>query len=146
MTAPNLFNVKWAGTQPGADSAQYSLFSTCSTGVADDATHKDNVTMNMNRFGGCGANFFANMALRKFVLSLKNSQAGTLNEYYSPDRGATWQSISSQAVPIPTAGFTTEVEYLIETYSDWRVEWVNGGVAQATWSPQFALSDQRAIP
>jgi hypothetical protein len=141
-TGNGLAQIKWGGTVPGADANTYVLFATCNPG----STQTDRVVQNANRDGGCPAAFFANTGTRKFVFSLKNSQAGTLNEYYSPDRGTTWLQISTMAIPIPAAGFTTEREFLVETYQDWKLEWLNGGVAQATWSPQMALSDQRAIP
>lgn len=137
-----LFQVNWQGTIPGADANTYVLWATANPG----STQTDRVIQNANRDGAMGARFFANLGVRKIVLSLKNSQAGTLNEYYSPDRGTTWLSVSSFAIPIPAAGFTTEREFLVESYADWKLEWVNGGVAQATWSPQIAGTDQRAIP
>lgn len=142
MTSSGLAQIKWGGTVPGADVNTYVLFATANPG----STQTDRVIQNANRDGACGQSFFAMMGTRKVVFSVKNSQAGTLNEYYSPDRGVTWLQISTQAIAIPAAGFTTEREFLVETYMDWKLEWVNGGVAQATWSPQLALTNQRAIP
>ena len=137
----SIAQILWQGTTPGADSNVYVLFATCTPG----ATQTDRVIQNANRDGGCPAHFFANANAHKFVVDLKNSQAGTLDEYYSPDRGTTWLKISSNPVAIPAAGFDTPREYLVESYADWKLEWTNGGVAQATWSPQMALTDQRAV-
>ncbi len=134
--------IVWQGTTPGADGNTYVLWATCNPGN----TQTDRVIQNANRDGACPAHFFANAGVRKFVLDLKNSQAGTLNEYYSPDRGTTWLQISSNAIAIPAAGFDTAREFLVESYADWKLEWVNGGAAQATWSPQMSLTDQRATP
>jgi hypothetical protein len=145
-TVGGLMGIVWSGTVPGADVFNYLLFATCAPGFTDDATHKDYIANNMNRFGGCGKNFFQMMAFRKFVASLKNSQAGTLVESYSVDRGTTWLGVSSTPIAIPAAGADTEREFLIESYPDWKLEWTNGGVAQATWSPAFSLGDQRAVP
>lgn len=148
MGAGGLGRFKWSGTVPGADTEQYSIWSSTATQVADDATHNDNVANNANRDGACGANLFQLTHTDKAVFSVKNSQAFTLNEYYLPDRntGTTWIQISSVSCPIPASGFTTEREFLVETYPDWRLEVVNQGVAQATWSPTLSFVDQRAIP
>lgn len=137
----SICQINWQGTVPGADANTYVLFATAVPGT----TQTDRVIQNANRDGACPARFFANACARKFVLDLKNSQAGTLNEYYSPDRGATWLQISTNPVAIPAAGFDTPREFLVEAYADWKLEWVNGGVAQATWSPQMALTGQRAL-
>lgn len=146
MGAGGLGRFTWTGTTPGADSNQYSIWSSCRTGVADDATHKDNVANNANRDGANGANMFQLTHTDKVVFSVKNAAAFTLNEYYSIDRGTTWLQISSVSCPIPASGFTTEREFLVETYPDWRLEVVNQGSAQTTWSPTLAFVDQRAIP
>lgn len=137
--------IKWEGTTPGADAFIYLLWSTASPGTAD-GTHIDYVAQNANRFGGCPAHFFGNSGIRKVVLDLKNSQAGTLNEFYSNDRGVTWLQVSTDPVAIPAAGFDTSREFLVESYADWKLEWTNGGVAQIGWTPQIALTDQRAVP
>lgn len=141
-----LGRIKWQGTTPGADTHQYSIWSTCSTGVADDATHHDNVAQNANRDGGCGGNFLPMTHTDKIVFSVKNAAAFTLNEYYSLDRGATWLQISTASIAIPAANTSTEREFLVETYPDWRLEVVNQGAAQTTWSPTLAGVDQRAVP
>lgn len=143
MAEGGLGRIRWQGTVPGGDSNVYLLWATTNPA----GTQTDASTQNANRDGGCGACLFQNTHTDKIVLSLNNSQAGTLNEYYSVDRGANWRQVSTEAIVIPTAGFTTEREFLVETYPDWKLEWVNGGVAQsAAWSPTLAGVDQRAIP
>ncbi len=144
MGAGGLGRFTWSGTTPGADSEQYSIWSSCATGIADDATHNDNVANNANRDGACGANLFPNTHTDKAVFAVKNSQAFTLNTYYSLNRGTTWLQISTEVCAIPATGFTTDREFLVEMYPDWRIEVVNGGVAQATWSPTLSFVDQRA--
>lgn len=132
--------INWGGTVPGADSNTYVLWASCVPGT----TQTDRVIQNANRDGACGARMFAEYGLHKFTITLKNSQAGTLNTYYSPDRGTTWLQLTTDAVAIPGAGTASRFEWIVEAYPDWKVEWVNGGVAQATWSPAMVLTDQRA--
>lgn len=143
-----LTQVKWLGTTPGADAFTYLLFATTllSTDV-NDGTHKDYDKNNMNAFNAWGARSFAYLGIRKVVLSLKNSQAGTLIESYLTDRATgAWRTVSSPAIGIPAAGFDTEREFLVESYPDWKLEWANGGVAQVGWDPTLALTNQRAVP
>jgi hypothetical protein len=133
--------INWGGTIPGADAFTYCLWAT-----ADPGAVVDRAVQNANRDGACGKRFFATAGIRKFVFSLKYSQGGTLNEYMSPDRGVTWRQISTTVVGVPVATATLEQEFLVESYPDWKLEWVNGGAAQTPWEPEMALTDQRAIP
>ncbi len=117
-----------SGGTPGADANTYVLFSTV---VAFP-----------------GANYLAENGMKRLQLGMSNSQAGTLNWYKSQTRltstSATpvWTQIGTQAV---VAGATAEndFDFLVEEYTDFKLEWVNGGVAQATWLLDMALTDER---
>jgi hypothetical protein len=115
---------KYTGATPGADSNVYVLFST----VAANAP----------------ANFFAMSGTCRVTLSLSCSQNGTLKAYKSQDRGVTWQQYVADdaVVAAPTAAAFRD--YVVEGLADWKLEWTNGGVAQATWLVDMALTDQRA--
>lgn len=121
-------NITYQGLTPGADANTYVMFSTA---VAFPAPY----FVGMNR-------------MKRFQLGLSNSQSGTLNWYKSntrltaPSTTPVWTQIGTLAV---VAGATAEntVDLLIEEYADWKVEWVNGGVAQATWVVSMALSGER---
>lgn len=80
----------------------------------------------------------------RYVLSLKNSQAGTLKAYASADAGATWAEIYEVAVAASTAQRNNIVAVPIEPHKDIRIDWVNGGVAQATWYVAQGLDDGQA--
>lgn len=116
------------GGVPGADSNTYLLFST--------------VVM------FAGANVLAGTGMKRLQLGLSNSQAGALNWYKSQSRltnssnAPTWTQIGTAAI---AAGATAENDYdwLIEEYADFKLEWVNGGSAQATWVVDLALTDSR---
>lgn len=139
--------VKWVGTTPGADAFTYLLFAThlLSTDV-NDGTHKDYDKNNLNAFNAWGARSFAYLGIRKVVFDVHNTQAFVLNEYYLTDRAGVWRLHSSTAVGIPAGGTGSSIEYLVEDFADWKLEAVNGGVAQVGWEPQIAMTDQRAIP
>lgn len=118
------FTVAVTGGTPGADANTYKLFdSTVSFGTR------------MMRTLGIG----------RVTFDVKNSQAGTLNAYRSTDAGANWDQFDSRAVPIAAAGtISGPFDYLADTYNDLKLEWVNGGVAQATWRPEImAIAGER---
>lgn len=92
---------------------------------------------------GMGANFMAEAQLNRLYLTLINSQAGTLNAYSSEDRGVNWTKIYTAAVGISAANSESPYDFLIEPYSDWKLEWVNGATPQTTFRPAMALQGQR---
>jgi hypothetical protein len=126
-------NLKYAGATPGADANTYVLFATILPAAPTNA-------MNANWMESA----FALLGARKFCLLLDHVQAGTLNAYQSRDRGATWQQIDSQAIAAPAATSSTVVDFVVEGLRDWKLEWVNGGVAQNPWQVNMSLSEQRA--
>lgn len=136
MTEPYA-GLKYMGATPGADANTYVLVATTLPAAPTDA-------MNMNRDGACPENFAALTGRRKLCLTLDHVQAGTLNFYASQNRGTTWRQIDTVAAPAPAASGSTVVEFLIEGLRDWKLEWVNGGVAQNPWEPNLSLSDERA--
>lgn len=121
--------VKYTGSTPGADANTYTLFTTV-TGTAPNSE--------------IGQDFFAIAGIRKFHLLLKFSQAGTLKWYESTDRGVNWRQIGQEAVAAPAATADIERDYIVEALRDFKIEWVNGGVAQSPWDPLMALDSQRA--
>lgn len=127
-------HLKYAGSTPGADANTYVLFATILPAAPTNA-------MNAN----WPAKAFQLLGVRKFCIDIDHVQAGTLNEYKSDDRGANWRQVSTEAVAAPAASGVTRREYLVEADQDWKLEWVNGGVAQNPWVVDMALSDDRTI-
>ena len=113
---------------PGADSNTYVLFST-TTAFPGGAMHQ-----------GAG--------VKKLFVTIKNSQAGTLNTFRGSARtslnATTWTQMTTEAIAAGTSTTSTSREYLLEQFSDFKLEWVNGGVAQGTWTLDMALSDEQA--
>ena len=117
--------ITYAGTTPGADASTYPLF--------------DTTTASPNARG-----FFALAGIQRVRLELEHTQAGTLNASWSQDGGTTWVVHDSTAVAIPAANQSTGVDYNVGNYRDWKLEWVNGGVAQASWIVALSMSDDQA--
>lgn len=104
-----------SGGTPGADGNTYVLF--------DSTKHLSGASLN-------------EMDINRIQLALNNSQAGTLNASFSTDKGTTWTQYSSTAVAIySTTTAPQPYDFSVDAYQDWKLEWVNGGVAQATWKP-----------
>lgn len=123
--------IRYTGATPGADANTYPFFDTVTAFPAPRY-----VAMNQ---------------MKRLQVGLSNSQAGTYNWYKSSSRvtnpslttsQVTWTQIGTVAV---AAGATAENtnDFLIEEYDDFKLEFVNGGVAQATWVVNLALSGER---
>ncbi len=121
MKNPFFVPVPYTGATPGADSATYTLFST------------------VTKFPG--KYYCASDCLPRLVLSLQNSQAGTLKGYRSNDRGVTWvQVFPDTAIAAAAAGSINFYDFFIAEYADFKLDWTNGGNAQATWNIDMALA------
>jgi len=128
-------HIRYTGATPGADVLVYSFFDTV---VAFP-----------------GARYVGMHRMKRLVVDLSNSAAGTFNLYKSSTRvtnpalavtrdttKVTWAQIAT----FPAAAVTTTsniLDLLIEEYDDVKLEFVNGGAAQATWLPNIALTGER---
>lgn len=132
----------YTGAAPGADAATYVLFATAPPSAGS------------TNFAFPGAKYCAMSKMKRYVLQLFNSQAGTLNVYVSKTRAGdaalnpttatvVWTQLSTAAIVASTTAAPNVLDILIEHYDDFKVEWVNGGAAQATWLVQQALSGER---
>lgn len=107
---------------PGTDSNTYVMFSSVVTFPA-------------------GTFRVINGGVSRVTFSVENSQAGTVKAYRSVDKGTNWDQVGGDiTVAIASAtDISGPYDFLTDTYSDFKVEWVNGGVAQATWRPEVTL-------
>lgn len=110
---------KYTGSAPGADSNTYELFSTTTA------------------FPGAAGLQAA--GVKRVRIDVAHNQAFTLNAYKSSDRGANWNQVSTESISV-VANSTTQREFNVEPYADFKLEAVNGGSAQTTWSVDIALS------
>jgi hypothetical protein len=116
--------IKYSGTAPIGDSATYALFSTVTTFP--------------------GARMPQGAGLKRLVVDLKHSQNGTFKLYKSSDRGTNWYQVDEAAATATGATASDVYDALIEEYDDFKLDWTNGGVAQATWNVSIALSSERS--
>lgn len=135
-------SITYTGATPGNDSNTYVLFATAPPSAGS------------TNFAFPGAKYCAMNKLKRYVLQLVNSQAGTLNVYVSKTRAGdaannpttttpAWVQVSTAAIVASTTAAPNVLDILIEHYDDFKVEWVNGGAPQATWLVQQALSGER---
>jgi hypothetical protein len=79
-------------------------------------------------------NWGPSMCIHSYHFDIKNSQAGTINGYYSNDRGANWVQFYTLAAAIPAATTSNRDAVLVEGFADFKFEWLNGGVDQTTFT------------
>lgn len=119
---------------PGADSNVYIMFdSTVSFGVGIDGDPR-NATLRAHN-------------ISRVVFGVKNSHLGTLKSYRSINKGTNWDQVGDD-ISVDAAGATDisgPYDFLVDTYSDFRISWVNGGSAQTTWRAEVtAIRSDRA--
>lgn len=120
--------VKVVAATPGADSNTYVMFdSTVTFGVGIDGDPR-NQTLNAH-------------GISRIAFSLKNSHLGTIKSYESMDKGSNWVQFGDD-ISVAAASSTDisgPYDFLVDTYDDVRIVWVNGASAQTTWRPGIKL-------
>lgn len=105
---------------PGADSNTYNMFNS------------------VMLFGARGLRL---RGIARLNFTVENSHSGTLKAYMSKDSGTTWIQFGTDTAVAAAAA--TDVsgpyDYLVDTYWDVKLDWVNGGSAQTTWVPLVTL-------
>lgn len=117
--------ITYGGSTPGADANDYVLFDTT-------------VAAPMR-------GFFQLAGIKRFVISIAHSHAGTLKAYWSSDGGTNWRLYHTQAVAAPAAGDTTDRDYFVGNYRDWKLVWTNGGSAQNPWAVLLSGDTERSV-
>jgi len=94
---------------------------------------------------GWGANFLATNGIQRILVSINNSQSGTLNAYQSSDRGANWVKIDTLAVAAAAANTERINDYFVTQYADWKLEWVNDATPQTVFTVNIASAAERTV-
>ncbi|MDB5716299.1 MAG: hypothetical protein JWO15_3696 [Sphingomonadales bacterium] len=115
------------GRTPGADSLVYELFNS----TTDRSLHS---------LYADGSAVYSDF--RRYILSIKNSQAGTFKGYTSPDRGQTWVQYYEVVVPLAATTTFNNIVVPVEPHPDVKYTWTNGGAAQTTWVVFQALDGE----
>lgn len=105
----------YSGTTPGADGNTYTLF---------DSTTSGGVFMPTRR---------------RAIVSLLNSQSGTLIAQVSANDGGTWRALYSEAIAANTVTAFRAIRF--DGFKDVRVQWTNGGSAQNPFVVTVSLDD-----
>lgn len=121
----NETRVKYAGSTPGADSNTYAIFSSVTAFPLACA---------MQAAG-----------MKRVVVVFAHSNTGTINVYRSADRGTTWAQVSTRIIVGPSATGSSCFDVNVSMFSDFKLEWVNGGSAQTTWTVDIALTDEQTL-
>lgn len=113
--------IVYAGTVPGADTNAYVLFSTASL---------------------TGRALMQGAEVHRLRCDIAGTQSGTFNLYKSRNGGTTWRLVATQAAALTSAA-SVIFDQVIEPYYDFKLEWANGGVAQAYFEADLAVLPQR---
>lgn len=113
---------------PGTDSNTYIMFDSTVTFAAPNQSNSKSTTL------------FAH-GITRIEFTLSNSQAGTLKAYRSVDKGTNWDQVGGDIAVAANAAtdINGPYDFLVDPYADFRISWVNGGTAQATWRPAISL-------
>ena len=92
-----------------------------------------------------GTGAFRNLPIARFSFSVKNSHGFTLIADRSINDGTTWTTYFSQAYAAAASdAITGPVDFLVDTFEDWRLRVTNGGTTQTTWTPEMHGHENRA--
>lgn len=128
-------SVKVVASTPGADANTYNMFSsivTFGTGTAGDSRNTTLISHGVSRV----------------TFSVENSEAGTLKAYRSVDKGTNWDQVGGD-IAVAAAAATDingPYDFLVDTYQDFKIDWLNGGAAQTTWRPEVTLIVGDRVP
>jgi hypothetical protein len=75
----------------------------------------------------------------KYTLRLRNSHAGTVR-FRKSDDGITFVTIRDVAFNASTSGYDNKVNFSLNAYPYFQVQWVNGGVTQTTFDPMQGVA------
>ena len=108
---------------PGADSNTYVMF--------------DSTVESYWRIGPGNLNLWAS----RLSFGVENSHSGTLKAYRSTNKGTNWDQVGGDTAVAAAAAtdISGPYDYLVDTYTDFKLEWVNGGSAQTTWRPEITI-------
>lgn len=124
MTA--IAKLKYSGSVPGADASTYTLFSSIVGGNVPGQPLGNTLDQ-----------------MRRYLLTIKNVAAGTLNGYVSADRGMTWQQFYGETMVAHTVPVDRAIRF--DASKDVKFEWVNGGTAQTAWYVAQAFDDGEGL-
>lgn len=128
MSQRENIKVKVISATPGTDSNTYNLFSSIVTFGAPNQSNSASTTLMAHD-------------ISRLELRLANNATGTLKFYTSTDGGTNWDQTGGDISV--AASTSTDIngpyDFLLDPYTDCKLDWVNGGTAQTTWRPNVVL-------
>jgi hypothetical protein len=83
---------------------------------------------------------FRAMGCSRVAVVIQNSHTGNLKAYWSDDKGTNWNLYSTEVVAVPAAGASEWDDYEVDTFRDWKLDFVNDGSAQTTWRVNLSVT------
>lgn len=97
-----------------------------------------------NSIDNFGVSKLLDTPVKRISLTLYHNQAGSLAASRSVDGGVTWRVYSLIAVSAPAANtISGAYHYIVEQFGNWKLDWINGGVAQTIWEPELVAYETR---
>jgi hypothetical protein len=91
-----------------------------------------------------GQDALPGLDVKRISFNTMNDQAGTLNASRAVRGSTTYDIYMSIAVGIPAANnISGPYDFLIDTYWNWKLVWVNGGSNQTVWRPEMHGHEDR---
>jgi len=133
----SMVRIAYPGTVPDTNTEVHVIFATCAvTGTGSSFPDM-----------GWGQGFLAQHGLKRHVVRLSFSRAGSMRWYHSQDRGTTWIPLAAAQTITPTSAGTAEsltIDVLIEGLLDYKMEFTQGATAQDTFTIDQTLDYDRA--
>lgn len=90
-----------------------------------------------------GLNKLLDTPVKRVSVTIYHNQSGFLDASRSTD-GIVWRVYNRTAVAAPGANaITGAIHYIVEHFSNWKLEWVNGGTDQTIWEPELVAYETR---
>lgn len=91
-----------------------------------------------------GAGVLSFLPLKRIQFSAEHDQTFVLNGYRSTNGGTNWDQTFTQSLPVVANTIAGPIDVLIDGFSDFKLEAVNGGTPQGTWRPELrGIEDTR---
>jgi len=119
---------------------------TCTLKVIDSGAPTDSDTWEIfNSVTAWGAKGLRHLPVHRISFGVENSHDGTLKAYMSTDGGANWRQVEGDNAVTAAASddISGPYDYLVDTYDDFKLDWVNGGTTQTTWDPILRAHEKR---
>lgn len=84
--------------------------------------------------------------IQRISFSSEHDQSFTLKAYSSNDGGTNWDQYFQQAYTASATGICGPVDFLVDTFLDWKLDLLNGGSDQTTFRPTVTYNDNTRVP